>query len=206
MPIFLSLKYDSKVLKGILFSPREPSRKRRRVESQSDGQSMEVDGEPEFTIEEDKDQFPEREIVLETSKDKFLVSPSTTISSDSPSSKKFNIALITDEEAPRQAEEKTKVTDSTVPAEVQAKPPPPTWSTPPAELDSIRTKTSALPRKSITPKPLPIRKQLVAKVLSKDRDLEHFSFDGDGIYVEGLDTPIIVERWRWALVDEFVLI
>ena len=196
-----SLKYDPKVLKGILYSSREQSRKRRRVESLSDEQGMAVDKEPESTIEEEQNHLREREIVLETSKNKFLLSPSTTTKSESP---KYIVALITDEEVPHQAK-KPKAPDPAVPAEVQAKPPPPTWSTPPAELDSSRTKTSALPRKLITPKSLPMRKQLVAKVLSKDRDLEHFRFDGNEIYVEGLDNPIMVERWRWALVDKFVL-
>lgn len=212
-----SLKYDPKVIKSVLFSAREPSRKRQRVESQSDEPGMEVDGEPESTVEEaneSEDHPREREIVLETSKDKFLISPSTTCESESPSSKKYTVALITNEEAPQpepQADEKPKAVDPPVPAEVQAKPPPPTWSTPPAELDPSRTKPSALPRKSSTPKPVsdekpaPMRKQLVAKVLSRDRELEQFRFNGNEVCVEGLDDKINVERWRWALVGEFVL-
>lgn len=209
--VFLSFKYYPKVLKNILFSSQEPSRKRRRI-SVSDDQEMVDDtsvDEPEIDARNERT----REIVLETSKERFLISPAASVERDSESganvessARTYIVSSIVETiqicSKPVNGEGKSS---STKLADSVPKPSPPTWSTPPA-IESERASTAASTKRTCAWKSPPANSpptKYSTQVLSVDRGQEHFHFMPDGISIDGLGARISVKSWRWALAGEF---
>lgn len=203
-------RYDPKVLSGILFPSSVTSRVRKRARLDDMNDSMEG-------VEEEE---APRDVVLETAKDKFLVSLAKELDEDVVPPRKYTIARITVEIPPSSPDNKpTNKEEETKPADVPAestKPPPPTWSTPPADpMLSVLFPLgkSATPPAGGGTKPPPLKvdekpplKKLLARVLVTEREEGHFRFDVDEIRVEGLDVDTLgVKSWRWAAREEFVL-
>lgn len=231
MFVLCSFKYDPKILKSILFPSQQPSNKRRRVDNEADEQGMDVDGDPgvdELGGIEDIERT--REIVLETSKERFLISPSLTGKSTerdgaaigdtekntnttrrytvsrifAPGETPLNSKSIHGEDKPQS----TKSSDSSV----ESKPPPPTWSTPPAESD--RSPNPGLAGKKpdkagptverLKPGSKPVPKNFSTDILFNGRGQEHFQFVEDGIIIDRLEIgKIVVKNWRWMRSGEF---
>lgn len=213
-------KYDMKVLKGLLFPA--PARKRRKM-SGSDENGMDVDGDAS-TAEDasaspvDAEEKP-RGIVLEAMTEQFLLSPVTTDAKDSPPMpppRLYTVLKIVEGVASAETSSDANPVVPPKPAEpIEIKPPPPTWSTPPAEIDrtsSFKKSSSPLARavSAESAKQSRGKAAAAAQVLAKDRAQEHVQFFADAISIEGLDTGsgsdrIQVLRWRWALPGEFVI-
>jgi hypothetical protein len=212
--IHAGFKYDPKVLKNIFFSGRQSSRKRRRIDD-PDKQAVDdvaVDAsidEPESVLESEE---RTRGVVLETSKERFLISPATgesgTDAEDSEySTRRYIVSSIieTTQTLPKPVNGEAK-SSSTKPTSspVEPKPPPPTWSTPPTESERAATAAGNKLASKPNGKSSPPRRFSTA-VLSNDRGQEHFVFMADGISIEGLETgdKICVKSWRWAFKGEF---
>jgi hypothetical protein len=212
-----SFKYDAKVLKGILFPAHQPSNKRRKVNS-SDEQTMDVDVDANPDTLPDSASKEERtwEIVLESPTERFLLSPSLTESRDDAgrsvnSHRRYKVSRIIERSSVSPDDGKTTSVKPVEPTVDPPKPPPPTWSTPPAESD--RTSTSLqIKGQSLSPGPTskPSRTKWLAQVIANDRGEEHIHFSADGISVEGVDDvslgvkEISVRRWRRAFQEEFI--
>ncbi|KZP17595.1 hypothetical protein FIBSPDRAFT_864787 [Athelia psychrophila] len=203
-------KYDMDVLKNLLF-PALPSRKRRKL-SEPDDNGMEVDGDAEAADEVPLQQDVEklRGIVLEGVTDQILLLPT------SAAVRQYDVLKVAEGDATPTEATECKITDPLKPLEppAEAKPAPPTWSTPPAEIDrtaSFKKSSSPLVSKSSeAARTVARRVRASTKALVKGRGQEHIQFFADGVSIEGLDTDsesgrVQVVNWRWALPDEFAV-
>lgn len=210
-------KYDMEILKNLLF-PAPPTRKRRKL-SESDDNGMEVDADGETADEAPSHQDAEkpRGVVLEGSTDRILLLPSTENFTESVHTRQYDVLKIAEGDSTPTAATEAKTTDAPKILEplVEAKPAPPTWSTPPAEIDRPpsfkKINSPKIAKPTHTARTAAPRAKVSTKVLVKGRGQDHIQFLADGVGIEGLDTGSASDRvqvvsWRWVLPDEFIVV
>ena len=213
--MFLSFKYDPIVLRSVLFPGQQSSRKRPRTDD-ADDQTMAVDtdAEAEAQLSWLENEERSRRVVLETAKERYLISPSPLKVEDDTKNinlaRRYTVSRIVERDPELVNKDEGQPPTISKPP-IDTKLPPPTWSIPPTESSSTHNKDQSptemkLPMPTTTDIAKQMRAKPSTKVLSNDREQAHFRFSVNGLTIEGLDwgvDDVIVKRWRWALPEEF---